>query len=132
MVGLAPAAAHAHGRAGLQSGYVSTVTTLAPNVVGVDVRVLGGDDRLRFSNYSGTAETDGFARAGDRRRRRCGGGNSAAGEPPTAAGPQPLERYGDGVSVGQFGAVAPFESAQLIRPFGNAFTTGLSGECAAT
>jgi hypothetical protein len=38
-------------------------------------------------------------------------------------------RYGkDGVSVGQFGAVAPFESAQLIRPSGNAFTNGLSGE----
>jgi hypothetical protein len=36
--------------------------------------------------------------------------------------------YGDGVRVGQFGASAPFESAQLIRPSGNAFTTGLSGE----
>jgi hypothetical protein len=48
---LAPAAA-SHGPAGAQ-GYVSTVAGLAPNVLGVQVAVLGGDDRLRLANYSG-------------------------------------------------------------------------------
>ena len=36
-----------------QTGYVSTVSALAPPVLGVDAIVLGGDDRLRISNYSG-------------------------------------------------------------------------------
>lgn len=49
-----------------------------------------------------------------------------------AAGSPELGGYGEGTSVGQFGAVAPFESAQLIRPFGNALTVGLSGEFAVT
>ena len=40
--------------------------------------------------------------------------------------------HGDGVSVGQFGAVAPFVSAQLIRPFGGPSTNGLSGLLAVT
>jgi hypothetical protein len=44
--------ASGHGRAG-QSGYVSTVSALVPPVLGVSVNVLGGDDRLRLSNYSG-------------------------------------------------------------------------------
>src|SRR5688572_17371795 len=48
---LAPAAA-SHGPAGGQ-GYVSTVAGLEPNVLGVQVAVLGGDDRLRLANYSG-------------------------------------------------------------------------------
>ena len=34
-------------------GYTSTIAALDPNVVGVFVNVLGGDDRLRLSNYSG-------------------------------------------------------------------------------
>jgi hypothetical protein len=53
-VGLAfvPAAA-GHGRAGGGQGYVSTVAGLEPNVLGVFVSVLGGDDRLRLVNYSG-------------------------------------------------------------------------------
>jgi hypothetical protein len=51
---LAPAAA-AHGPAGASTGYVSTFSALEPNVVGVLVAVLGGDDRLRLSNYSGKA-----------------------------------------------------------------------------
>ena len=50
---LAPAGASAHGRHGLAKGYVSTVAGLKPNVLGVSVAVLGGDDRLRLSNYSG-------------------------------------------------------------------------------
>lgn len=49
---LAPAAA-AHGPAGGGQGYVSTVAGLEPNVLGVLVSVLGGDDRLRLANYSG-------------------------------------------------------------------------------
>jgi hypothetical protein len=35
------------------TGYVSTVSALVPNVLGVNAFVLGGDDRLRISNYSG-------------------------------------------------------------------------------
>jgi hypothetical protein len=49
---LAPAAA-AHGPVGGGQGYVSTVAGLEPNVLGVFVSVLGGDDRLRLVNYSG-------------------------------------------------------------------------------
>jgi hypothetical protein len=41
-----------HGRTG-QGGYVSTVSSLAPPVLGVSVNVVGGDKRLRLSNYSG-------------------------------------------------------------------------------
>jgi hypothetical protein len=48
-----PNAASAHGRYGLARGYVSTVAGLVPNVLGVSVAVIGGDDRLRLSNYSG-------------------------------------------------------------------------------
>ena len=63
------------------------------------------------------------------RARRAGVGSVGAhrgrGGPP-----RPEPRYGDATSVGQFGAVAPFVSAQLMRPFGNAFTTGVTGECA--
>ena len=44
--------ASGHGRTG-RSGYVSTVSALVPPVLGVSVNVLGGDDRLRLSNYSG-------------------------------------------------------------------------------
>jgi hypothetical protein len=35
------------------TGYVSTVSAVVPNVLGVNALVLGGDDRLRISNYSG-------------------------------------------------------------------------------
>jgi hypothetical protein len=35
------------------TGYVSTVSAVVPNVLGVNALVLGGDDRLRVSNYSG-------------------------------------------------------------------------------
>ena len=44
--------AFAH-RGSTETGYVSTVSALVPPVLGVDARVLGGDDRLRVSNYSG-------------------------------------------------------------------------------
>ena len=44
--------ASGHGRTG-QTGYVSTFSALVPPVLGVSVNVLGGDDRLRLSNYSG-------------------------------------------------------------------------------
>ena len=57
---LAPAAA-GHGPAGGGEGYVSTVAGLQPNVLGVLVSVLGGDDRLRVANYSGkTIEVLGY------------------------------------------------------------------------
>lgn len=48
----APFAAHAH-RGNSQKAYVSTVAAVIPNVLGVSANVLGGDDRLRLSNYSG-------------------------------------------------------------------------------
>jgi hypothetical protein len=48
----APAAA-SHGPAGGGVGYVSTVDSLRPPVLGVTARVLGGDDRLQLVNYSG-------------------------------------------------------------------------------
>jgi len=46
-------AAQSHGRHGVAKGYISTVAGVLPNVLGVSVAVLGGDDRLRLSNYSG-------------------------------------------------------------------------------
>ena len=46
-------AAAAHGPAGGGVGYVSTAESLKPPVLGVFVRVLGGDDRLRLANSSG-------------------------------------------------------------------------------
>jgi len=48
----APAAGAAHGGSVL-TGYVSTVSAVEPPVLGVNALVLGGDDRLRISNYSG-------------------------------------------------------------------------------
>jgi hypothetical protein len=49
---LAPVAA-AHGpTGGGATGYISTVDGLKPPVLGVLVKVLGGDDRLRLANYS--------------------------------------------------------------------------------
>jgi hypothetical protein len=45
-------AAQAHPGSKL-TGYVSTVSAVVPNVLGVNAFVLGGDDRLRISNYSG-------------------------------------------------------------------------------
>ena len=57
-----------------------------------------------------------------------GGGLSAA----PSLMPSDPPGYGDAVSVGQFGAVVPFESVQLILPFGAASTNGLTGEFAAT
>jgi hypothetical protein len=53
VVALAPAgAADAHRRTGGR-GYVSTVAGVIPNVLGLSVSVVGGDDRLRLGNYSG-------------------------------------------------------------------------------
>jgi hypothetical protein len=46
-----PASSTAH-RGSAGKGYVSTIAGLVPNVLGVSVNVLGGDDRLRLSNYS--------------------------------------------------------------------------------
>lgn len=45
-----PAGSSAHPGSTL-TGYVSTVSALVPNVLGVNALVLGGDDRI--SNYSG-------------------------------------------------------------------------------
>jgi len=47
-----PAGSGAHPGSAL-TGYVSTVSAVVPNVLGVNALVLGGDDRLRVSNYSG-------------------------------------------------------------------------------
>lgn len=47
-----PAGSSAHPGSAL-TGYVSTVSAVVPNVLGVNALVLGGDDRLRVSNYSG-------------------------------------------------------------------------------
>jgi hypothetical protein len=49
LVFLPPAAAH-KGAAG--KGYLSTILGLKPNVLGVFVNIIGGDDQLRLSNYS--------------------------------------------------------------------------------
>jgi hypothetical protein len=48
----APTAAAAH-RGSAGKGYVSTVAGILPNVLGVSASVVGGDDRLHLSNYSG-------------------------------------------------------------------------------
>ena len=37
----------------IQKGYVSNVSAVTPNVLGLFANVLGGDDKLRLSNYSG-------------------------------------------------------------------------------
>ena len=47
-----PAGSNAHPGSAL-TGYVSTASAVVPNVLGVNALVLGGDDRLRVSNYSG-------------------------------------------------------------------------------
>ncbi len=44
--------------------------------------------------------------------------------------PTLLYAYGDGVSAGQLGRVAPLLSVQLIRPLGAARTNGEIGELA--
>jgi hypothetical protein len=53
VVSAAAGAAHAHGGARFQKGFVSTVSAVLPNVLGVSANVTGGDARLRVSNYSG-------------------------------------------------------------------------------
>jgi hypothetical protein len=54
--------AGAHGPVGGGVGYVSSIAGLEPDVFGVVVRVLGGDDRLQLVNYSGkTIVVDGYA-----------------------------------------------------------------------
>src|SRR5215218_8525987 len=45
--------AGAHGDAPHRPGYVSTVSELRPNIVGVLVQVLDGDQRLLLRNWSG-------------------------------------------------------------------------------
>ena len=49
---VAPAAT-AHGPTFSGTGYISNVSTVEPNVLGMFVNVVGGDARLRLSNYSG-------------------------------------------------------------------------------
>ena len=46
-------AARAHRKNYIPKGYVSNISAVVPNVLGVSVNVLGGDERLRLSNYSG-------------------------------------------------------------------------------
>jgi hypothetical protein len=46
-------AAQAHRKNYIPKGYVSNISAVVPNVLGVSVNVLGGDERLRLSNYSG-------------------------------------------------------------------------------
>ena len=77
--------AWAHGRKG-QSGYVSTFSALDPPVLGVSVNVLGGDTRLRLSNYSGkTVVVLGYR--GEPLLRFTGGGVFRNTRSPTAAPP---------------------------------------------
>ena len=49
---LAPTAT-AHGPTFTGTGYISNVSAVEPNVLGMFVNVVGGDARLRLSNYSG-------------------------------------------------------------------------------
>jgi hypothetical protein len=49
----APSAGLAHGGKAFQKGFVSSVSAVLPNVLGVSANVTGGDARLRVSNYSG-------------------------------------------------------------------------------
>jgi len=48
-----PGSAPAHGPDVPRSGYVANVSAVTPNILGVFVNVVGGDERLRLSNYSG-------------------------------------------------------------------------------
>ena len=48
-----PTAAQAHRKNVIVKGYVSNVSAVLPNVLGLTANVLGGDARLRVSNYSG-------------------------------------------------------------------------------
>jgi len=45
-------AARAHERHGVAKGYVSTVATIQPNVLGLSAFVVGGDDRLLLRNLT--------------------------------------------------------------------------------
>jgi len=211
-VATAPAA-FGHGPFGPAKGYVSSVTSIEPNVLGLQASVVG--DRLVVRNWSTRTVTilgpDGrpslrvgrrgvFASSGFGWKRISGGtsygwhdprvrwtgrqapeavrrhpeqahllrawrvrGSAGGGEEgrgavdvartrarrdgrgrarlPRRAEPEPAHRrgrlrlrarYGDATSAGQsFPTPGPFESAQLIRPSGKAFTNGLSGELAA-
>jgi hypothetical protein len=49
---LGPSAASAHPLDRPHGGYVSTISSVAPPVLGVQVAVLGGDQRLRLTNFS--------------------------------------------------------------------------------
>jgi hypothetical protein len=51
-IALAPTAA-AHGPTFTGNGYISNVSSVEPNVLGMFAIVVGGDARLRLSNYSG-------------------------------------------------------------------------------
>jgi hypothetical protein len=48
-----PGNASGHGGKKFQKGFVSTVSAVLPNVLGLSANVTGGDARLRVSNYSG-------------------------------------------------------------------------------
>jgi hypothetical protein len=50
---IATPAAYAHGPTASKPGYVSTVAGLRPNVVGVTARILGSDQQIQITNYSG-------------------------------------------------------------------------------
>jgi hypothetical protein len=50
---LAPAAGLSHPKTYIPKGYVSNISAVVPNVLGLSANVLGGDERLRLSNYSG-------------------------------------------------------------------------------
>jgi hypothetical protein len=112
---LTPSPARSHGRTGLQRGYVSTVSALDPNILGVDARVLGGDDRLWLANYSGKTivilgyEHEPYLRFGEDgvyanihapdvqlNRSRFPGGLNPGSSDPTA--PPSWERVADGTS----------------------------------
>jgi len=51
--GVAAHAAAAHDEPAGRHGYISTVVAIAPNVLGLQARVLGGDERLTLRNWSG-------------------------------------------------------------------------------
>jgi len=107
---VAAAPAYAHGPTSTKSGYVSTVAGLRPNVVGVTATILGSDQQLQLTNYSGkTVEVldpqrkpmfrfaaDGIYRRLDAQWIRVGAGSSYAWHDTrirwTGADPPPVVR----------------------------------------
>src|SRR2546425_3690782 len=113
---LGPQGGAAHEPSGTRRGYVSSVSEIRPSILGRQASILGAQERLLVRNWSGKVV---IILGRDRRRLF-----RLDWEPAACGGGLPDGFYGEATSAGQFGAVAPFVSVQLMRPSGAALTNG--------